>query len=96
MGLFAGFYDVPLQSYLQTKSRPEVRGRILATATSMMFLSMLVASGVFWVMRRALHLSGGEVFLAVGVGTLPISGVLLWYFSPKAHRAAADAVRTYR
>lgn len=90
MGLSAGFYDVPLQSYLQTKSRPEVRGRILASATSMMFLSMLLASGVFWVMRRLVHLSGGGVFLAVGVGTLPISGILLWYFSPKAHHAAPN------
>jgi acyl-[acyl-carrier-protein]-phospholipid O-acyltransferase/long-chain-fatty-acid--[acyl-carrier-protein] ligase len=94
MGLAAGFYDVPLQSHLQTKSRSEVRGRILATATSMMFLSMLLASAVFWVMRRIVHLSGSGVFLAVGVGTLPISGILLWWFSPKTHRAAPEAVRT--
>lgn len=80
MGLAAGFYDVPLQSYLQTKSRPEVRGRILATATSMMFLSMLFASGVFWILRRLFHLSGGGVFFAVGVGTLPISVLLFRCF----------------
>lgn len=92
MGLSAGFYDVPLQSYLQTKSRPEHRGRILASATSMMFLSMLVASGVFWVLRRAFHFSGSGVFLAVGVGTLPVSAILLWYFSPKtSHLATATA-----
>jgi hypothetical protein len=50
---------------------------------------------VFWVMRRMVHLSGAGVFLAVGVGTLPISGILLWCFSPKTHRADdAEAVRT--
>jgi acyl-[acyl-carrier-protein]-phospholipid O-acyltransferase/long-chain-fatty-acid--[acyl-carrier-protein] ligase len=86
MGLAAGFYDVPLQSYLQTKSKPQLRGRILATATSMMFLSMLIASGIFWILRHAFHLSGAGVFLAVGVGTLPVSGVLFWYFSPKGQK----------
>jgi acyl-[acyl-carrier-protein]-phospholipid O-acyltransferase/long-chain-fatty-acid--[acyl-carrier-protein] ligase len=88
MGLAAGFYDVPLQSYLQTKSRVEVRGRILATATSMMFLSMLIASGAFWLLRNAFHLSGSGIFLTVGVGTLPISVLLLRYFSPKGRRRA--------
>jgi hypothetical protein len=58
-----------------------------------MFLSMLIASGIYWVMREAFHLSGGGVFLAVGVGTLPISGVLRWYFSPTANRIAAGAAR---
>jgi len=77
MGLAAGIYDVPLESYLQTKSRLEVRGRILAASTSMMFLSMLIASGAFWLMGRALHLTGGGIFMTVGFVTLPISMVLL-------------------
>ena len=94
MGLAAGFYDVPLQSYLQTKSRVEVRGRILATATSMMFLSMLIASGAFWLLRTAFHSSGRGIFLTVGMGTLPIAVLLLKYFSPKGRRWAVGAKHT--
>jgi acyl-[acyl-carrier-protein]-phospholipid O-acyltransferase/long-chain-fatty-acid--[acyl-carrier-protein] ligase len=82
MGFAAGFYDVPLQSYLQTKSRLEERGRILATSTSMAFLSMLIASGIFWLLRHAFHLSAGGIFMAVGIVTLPISIVLFASFSP--------------
>jgi acyl-[acyl-carrier-protein]-phospholipid O-acyltransferase/long-chain-fatty-acid--[acyl-carrier-protein] ligase len=88
MGLAAGLYDVPLQSYLQTRSRIEVRGRILATSTSMMFLSMLISSGAFWLMRHAFHLTGGGIFMTVGVVTLPISMVLFRYFSPTVRKHA--------
>lgn len=88
MGLAAGLYDVPLQSYLQTRSRVAVRGRILATATSLMFLSMLISSGAFWLLRHAFQLTGGGIFMTVGVVTLPIAVVLFAFFSPsKAEHA---------
>jgi acyl-[acyl-carrier-protein]-phospholipid O-acyltransferase/long-chain-fatty-acid--[acyl-carrier-protein] ligase len=86
MGFAAGFYDVPLQSYLQTKSRIEERGRILATSTSMAFLAMLISSGIFWLLRHAFHLSAGGIFMAVGIVTLPISVVLFASFSPGVRR----------
>jgi acyl-[acyl-carrier-protein]-phospholipid O-acyltransferase/long-chain-fatty-acid--[acyl-carrier-protein] ligase len=81
IGFAAGFYDVPLQSYLQTKSPIKERGRILAAATSMAFLSMLISSGIFWLLRHAFHLSAGRIFMAVGILTLPISVVLFASFS---------------
>jgi len=86
IGFAAGFYDVPLQSYLQTKSPIKQRGRILAASTSMAFLSMLISSGIFWLLRHAFHLSAGGIFLAVGIVTLPISVVLFASFSPAARR----------
>jgi acyl-[acyl-carrier-protein]-phospholipid O-acyltransferase/long-chain-fatty-acid--[acyl-carrier-protein] ligase len=81
MGFAAGFYDVPLQSYLQTNSRVEERGRILATSTSMAFLSMLISSGVFWLLRHAFHLSAGGIFAALGIVTVPIAMMLFGSFS---------------
>jgi hypothetical protein len=81
MGFAAGLYDVPLQSYLETRSRIEIRGRVLATSTSMMFPSMLISSAAFWLLRHAFHMTGGGIFMAVGVITLPISVLLLGYFS---------------
>ena len=80
IGFAAGFYDVPLQSYLQTKSPIKQRGRVLAASTSMAFLAMLISSGVFWLLQHAFHLSAGGIFLAVGIVTLPISAVLFTSF----------------
>ncbi len=93
MGLAAGLYDVPLQSYLQTKSRVEIRGRILATSTAMGFFAMLISSGVFWLLRHAVHLTGGGVFMTIGIVTLPISSVLFVGFSPRIRRSVARATR---
>jgi len=86
IGFAAGFYDVPLQSYLQTKSPIKQRGRILAASTSMAFLSMLISSAIFWLFRHAFHLSAGRIFLAVGIVTLPISLVLFASFSRSGRR----------
>lgn len=86
IGFAAGFYDVPLQSYLQTKSPIQQRGRILAAATSMAFLSMLLSAGIFWLLRHAFGLSAGGIFLAVGIVTLPIAMVLFASFSPRGRR----------
>jgi acyl-[acyl-carrier-protein]-phospholipid O-acyltransferase/long-chain-fatty-acid--[acyl-carrier-protein] ligase len=81
LGLAAGFYDVPLQSYLQTKSRIEVRGTILAATTSLAFLAMLISAGAFWLMQHVFHLTGGGIFLTLGCISLPVALLLLWYFS---------------
>jgi acyl-[acyl-carrier-protein]-phospholipid O-acyltransferase/long-chain-fatty-acid--[acyl-carrier-protein] ligase len=86
IGFAAGFYDIPLQAYLQTKSPIKERGRILAAATSMAFLSMLISSGIFWLLRHAFHLSAGGIFMTVGIVTLPISMVLFASFSPTGRR----------
>jgi acyl-[acyl-carrier-protein]-phospholipid O-acyltransferase / long-chain-fatty-acid--[acyl-carrier-protein] ligase len=86
IGFAAGFYDVPLQSYLQTKSPIKQRGRILAASTSMAFLSMLISSGIFWLLRHVFHLSAGGIFMAVGIVTVPISVVLFASFSPGCRR----------
>lgn len=94
MGLAAGLYDVPLQSYLQTESRVEARGRVLASSTSMMFSSMLVSAGVFWLLRHTFHLTGGGIFLAVGVVTLPVAGVLFVFFRRLGSRTSTRPPRS--
>jgi acyl-[acyl-carrier-protein]-phospholipid O-acyltransferase/long-chain-fatty-acid--[acyl-carrier-protein] ligase len=72
MGLGAGMYDVPLQSYLQTNSPEASRGAILAASSLMTFTGTVVAAGVFLVFTSVLQLSGRTIFLLAGLTVLPV------------------------
>ncbi|MDR1957492.1 MAG: MFS transporter [Planctomycetaceae bacterium] len=50
LGLAAGLYDVPLASYLQKNSPPEKRGRVIAAYNFFSFSSMLLFSGLYFVL----------------------------------------------
>src|SRR5262249_30879782 len=52
LGVSAGLFDIPLESYLQKHSPPEVRGSILAAGNFITFSGILAMSGLFMVLRR--------------------------------------------
>jgi acyl-[acyl-carrier-protein]-phospholipid O-acyltransferase/long-chain-fatty-acid--[acyl-carrier-protein] ligase len=72
MGVSAGMYDVPLQSYLQSRSPPENRGSVMAAYNILAFSVMLLAAPFFWFLRDACGLSARTVFVVAGLGTLPV------------------------
>jgi acyl-[acyl-carrier-protein]-phospholipid O-acyltransferase/long-chain-fatty-acid--[acyl-carrier-protein] ligase len=51
LGISAGFFDVPLASYLQHKSPLESRGAILSAANCLMFMGVAALSVVLMLMR---------------------------------------------
>ena len=55
LGISAGFFDVPLNSYLQHKSPVEQRGRILSAANCLMFTGIALFSFGLDAMRTAAH-----------------------------------------
>ena len=55
LGISAGFFDVPLNSYLQHKSPVEQRGRILSAANCLMFTGIAIFSFGLDAMRTAVH-----------------------------------------
>ena len=57
LGFSAGFFDVPLQAFLQHRSPPQSRGSILAAYNFIAFSGMLLAGGIFWVLSEVLGLS---------------------------------------
>ena len=79
LGTAAGLYDIPLQAFLQDRSPEESRGSILAATNLLCFSGMLLASAVFWVLGSFLDLSAGEIFLAAGLLTLPMSLAIAWF-----------------
>ena len=55
LGVSAGFFDVPLNSYLQHKSPVEQRGRILSAANCLMFTGIAVLSLGFNLLRTSTY-----------------------------------------
>jgi acyl-[acyl-carrier-protein]-phospholipid O-acyltransferase/long-chain-fatty-acid--[acyl-carrier-protein] ligase len=79
IGFGGGVVNVPLYSYIQGRSPPEKRGAILAANNFVAFLSMLAATGCFYLLlSQGLFfdeplLSPRGVFLAAGLASLPVA-----------------------
>ena len=67
LGLGAGFFDVPLESFLQQGSDPQTRGTVLAAANFLAFSMMIISSCLFYVMREVMKLSSSQIFLVAGL-----------------------------
>jgi acyl-[acyl-carrier-protein]-phospholipid O-acyltransferase / long-chain-fatty-acid--[acyl-carrier-protein] ligase len=70
LGLAGGWFIVPLQAFLQYKSRGEERGLLLATANFLSMGAILVASGVLWACHDLLKFQADRIILLAGLGTL--------------------------
>ena len=66
IGVFGGFYIVPLYAMLQTRGRPEQRARVIA-ANNVLNALFVVASALFTVLAFRLGLSIPQLFLALAV-----------------------------
>ncbi|QDT48716.1 Bifunctional protein Aas [Symmachiella dynata] len=78
LGISAGLFNIPLEAFLQHRSSSENRGTILAAANFVTFAGMLLVSLLFPVMQGQLNMSASQVFLASGIGTIP---VLIYIFT---------------
>ncbi len=77
LGLFGGFYIVPISAMLQHRPARDQKGGVLAAANLVSFIAIALASGVFWLFRSALTLSPPQIFLAIAVLTLGATIYLL-------------------
>jgi acyl-[acyl-carrier-protein]-phospholipid O-acyltransferase/long-chain-fatty-acid--[acyl-carrier-protein] ligase len=70
LGFAGGWFIVPLQVFLQYKSRVEERGLLLATTNFLSMGAVLVASGVLWVCHDLLTWQADRIILLAGLGLL--------------------------
>jgi acyl-[acyl-carrier-protein]-phospholipid O-acyltransferase/long-chain-fatty-acid--[acyl-carrier-protein] ligase len=70
LGFAGGWFIVPLQAFLQYKSRVEERGLLLATTNFLSMGAVLVASGVLWVCHDLLKWQADHIIMLVGLGLL--------------------------
>ena len=78
LGTSAGLYDIPIQAFLQYRSPDESRGSILAASNFLTFSGMLVTAGLFWLWRDVLELAPRQIFLLLGVGSVPVFVYVCW------------------
>jgi acyl-[acyl-carrier-protein]-phospholipid O-acyltransferase/long-chain-fatty-acid--[acyl-carrier-protein] ligase len=78
LGTSAGLYQIPIQAFLQYRSPRESRGSILAANNFLTFSGMLLSAGLFYLCSGPLGLHPGEIFLLLGVLTVPVFLYVIW------------------
>jgi acyl-[acyl-carrier-protein]-phospholipid O-acyltransferase/long-chain-fatty-acid--[acyl-carrier-protein] ligase len=78
LGTSAGLYQIPIQAFLQYHSPKEARGSIMAASGFLTFSGMLLASAAFWLFSNPLGLDPGEIFLLLGLSTVPVFIYVVW------------------
>ena len=71
LGMFAGMFVVPLDSYIQVASPTTHRGRIVATGNIMSFCGVLLSALILYVMS-ILGISPDRKFTLIGFATLAV------------------------
>ncbi|MDA3874768.1 MAG: MFS transporter [Kiritimatiellae bacterium] len=66
MGMGAGLFVVPVQSFLQFRSPPEKMGEIIAAAGWLSWVGVLLAAGLLHLCAATLELSAATNFLVIG------------------------------
>lgn len=86
VGIFAGFYIVPLQALMQKLSPDESRGRILGAAAAVSAVFELIGIAVFQVCRQVFDLPSQRIFIVVGVIALVATLIFYWKVRAQINR----------
>src|SRR5882724_1373902 len=70
LGVFAGFFAVPVNALIQHLPAPDKKGGVITAANLLSFIAGAMASGVYFLLTRYGHLNARGVFLASSVFTL--------------------------
>ncbi len=70
LGLFGGFYAVPLNALIQHRPKREEKGGVIAAANLLSFIGVFLAAGVYFALSTVAHVSPGGIFLAGAIMTL--------------------------
>jgi acyl-[acyl-carrier-protein]-phospholipid O-acyltransferase / long-chain-fatty-acid--[acyl-carrier-protein] ligase len=70
LGLFGGFYAVPLNALIQHRPLREQKGGVIAAANLFSFVGVFLAAGIYFVLSTVAHFRPGNIFLAGAIMTL--------------------------
>ncbi len=70
LAFFGGLFVVPLNALLQQRSGREEKGILIATNNFLNTAGMLLASGVFWLLRSIFNIGADTIILIAGLFTL--------------------------
>jgi acyl-[acyl-carrier-protein]-phospholipid O-acyltransferase/long-chain-fatty-acid--[acyl-carrier-protein] ligase len=98
LGLWAGFFAVPVNALIQHRPAEKDKGGVIAAANLLSFVGVALSAGVYYVFTTFIHLDSRGVIVAAsiitGVGTvyvltlLPewLGRLLLFFFTHTAYR----------
>jgi acyl-[acyl-carrier-protein]-phospholipid O-acyltransferase/long-chain-fatty-acid--[acyl-carrier-protein] ligase len=89
LGISAGIFSLPLQTYIQLRANPLKRGEVLAAASFVNWVAILVASGFTWLFSGPMGLRPAQGFGAVGAVTLIFSLAFFWWMPGLRHHFLA-------
>jgi len=78
LGFFGGFFIVPISAILQHRPAKEQKGAILAAASWLSWVGILVASAFYWVVATAMQMGPRGVFLIGALMTVAATVYLVW------------------
>jgi len=78
LGISAGLFSLPLQTFIQFRAKPEQRGEVLAAASFVNWVAILIASGLTWLFSGPMGLRAAQGFSTVGVITLVCTLISFW------------------
>ena len=76
LGVFAGFFVVPVNALIQQRPRPEVKGRVIAASNLLSFGGIAVQPVVQYTMLRLGHPDPGHVFLICAMACVAMGFLL--------------------
>ncbi len=76
IGLFAGFYIVPVTAYLQSESAAADKGENIAFSNQISFAAILGASGVVYILSNSLGVKPPGIFLVLSIFNLAMNALI--------------------
>jgi MFS family permease len=76
LGVFAGFFVVPVNALIQQRPRPEVKGRVIAAANLLSFGGIALQPVAQYTMLRLGHPDPGHVFLICAMACVAMGFLL--------------------
>jgi acyl-[acyl-carrier-protein]-phospholipid O-acyltransferase/long-chain-fatty-acid--[acyl-carrier-protein] ligase len=89
MGMFGGFYQVPLDSYIQIASPNKTRGEIIAATNFLSYVGVLCASFLLYLMTEVFQFSASKGFTVIGDIALVVTVLITYQFYDYLSRFAA-------
>lgn len=69
-GISAGLFSLPLQTFIQVRSEPAIRGEVLAASSFINWVGILLAAGLTYCFSGPLKMTAAQGFSVMGLVTL--------------------------
>ena len=91
-GISAGLFSLPLQTFIQLRADPSIRGEVLAASSFINWIGILLAAGLTFLFSGPLKITAAQGFSVMGLVTLALTLLTLRYLPDFLLRFVALAV----